>query len=81
MTNPHGRWVPDPLTPSGYRWARHGEQPATTMLPTVQPSPRPREEPAEAGENDGLVERTFNGLRPDDLELEQPPQSPAWTPT
>jgi hypothetical protein len=35
---------------------------------------------SELGENDDLVRRTFNGLRPDDLALEQPPQSPAWTP-
>jgi hypothetical protein len=36
--NVHGRWVPDPLSPSGFRWQRHGEQPATTMLPTVPPA-------------------------------------------
>jgi hypothetical protein len=30
-----GRWVPDKLSPSGFRWQRTGEQPVTTMLPTV----------------------------------------------
>lgn len=39
-------------------------------LPAVQPA---------RGENDDLIVRTFNGLRGADLELPQPPQSPAWT--
>lgn len=31
--------------------------------------------------DDGLVERTDNGLRPDDPpEQRQPPQNPAWLP-
>jgi hypothetical protein len=42
VPNPYGQFVPDPLAPSGYRWARHGEQPATSMLPIVQPTPQPR---------------------------------------
>lgn len=40
MPNPYGQFVPDSLSPSGYRWQRHGEQPATAMLPTVPPAPR-----------------------------------------
>ena len=75
MTNAYGEWVPDPLSPSGFRWRDHDEPEPTSMLPVVPPSPTPR-----AGENDDLVERTFNGLRDDDLALEQPPQSPAWRP-
>lgn len=38
MSNPYGQWVPDELAPSGMRWARHGEQPATSMLPSVAPA-------------------------------------------
>lgn len=33
-----GKWIPDPLAPSGYRWQRAGEQPPTSMLPAVQPT-------------------------------------------
>jgi hypothetical protein len=73
VPNPYGQFVPDPLSPSGFRWQRHGEHPPTQMLPAIPPAP-------ELGENDDLVRRTFNGLRADDLALEQPPQSPAWTP-
>lgn len=43
MSNIHGRWVPDPLAPSGFRWQRYDEQPPTHMMPTVAPSPQPRE--------------------------------------
>jgi hypothetical protein len=32
------------------------------------------------GEDDDLIEATDNGLRPDDLELPQPPQDPDWRP-
>lgn len=35
MPNPYGRWIPDPLAPTGYRWQRHGEPQPTQMLPTV----------------------------------------------
>jgi len=37
VSNPYGEHVPDPLSPSGYRWQRYDEQPATTMLPTIGP--------------------------------------------
>lgn len=47
-----------------------GRDPATTMLPAI----------TTAGINDHLVQRTFNGLRDDDLALEQPSQWPGWTP-
>jgi hypothetical protein len=33
-----------------------------------------------AGENDQKVHRTFNGLRPEDRALEQPPQRADWRP-
>lgn len=63
---PYFRYDPDAPSP--------GRNPALTqILPVVGPE-------SGAGENDDLVERTDNGLRPDDLDLEQPPQSPAWEP-
>lgn len=77
MPNPYGEFVPDHLSPSGYRWKRHGEHPVTQMMPIVPSSPPPTRE---QGEDDDLVEYTFNGLRDDDLDFEQPSQSPAWTP-
>lgn len=33
------------------------------------------------GEDDDLIERTDNSLRPEDLAHEQPPQDPAWRPS
>jgi hypothetical protein len=64
-------WHYDELAPTP------GEAPpVTSMLPAVRPTPYPRTD----GENDHLVEATFNGLRPDDLALRQPPQSPEWIP-
>lgn len=45
----------------------------TQLLPVVQPSPQPR-----TGADDDLVERTWNGLRPEDAALEQPPQWSGW---
>lgn len=38
MANPYGRWVPDSLSASGFRWQRHDEVPATQMLPIIQPT-------------------------------------------
>lgn len=35
VPDPVGRWVPDPLAPSGFRWQRYDEQPPTSMLPTT----------------------------------------------
>ena len=36
MPNPYGRFVDDPLAPSGYRWQRYDEPEPTGMLPVVQ---------------------------------------------
>lgn len=69
-------WVEDPREPSGWRWDRDapaGDPTPTEIFNPIAPVPQP-------GENDALVERTYNGLRADDLDLQQPPQSPAWTP-
>lgn len=44
------------------------------------PAP-PRDLTAERGQDDELVERTYNGLRAADLDLDQPPQSPAREPS
>lgn len=52
-----------------------GETPTT--LPAVLGSPVMDTQP---GADDERVERTWNGLRPDDLALPQPPQDPAWRP-
>ena len=66
-------WEPDPL----YRQITDEQlfdplppEPAMTMLP----------EPEDLTDTDRFVERTDNSLRPDDLQLEQPPQDPNWRP-
>lgn len=46
----------------------------TSLLPATPPRPAPR------GEDDHLIRRTFNGLRPADLALPQPPQDHTWRP-
>lgn len=67
MPNPYGEWTPDPLAPSGYRWRRHDEQPATTMLPAVTPN-RTVEY---AGHTDHQLEH-------DDLDVVEPDQLPSY---
>ena len=42
MSNAYGEWVPDQLSPSGFRWRDHDEPEPTSMLPIVKPSPVPR---------------------------------------
>ena len=37
VTNPYGQWVPDQLSPSGFRWRDHDEADPTSMLPVVEP--------------------------------------------
>lgn len=38
MPTPYGEFVPDPLSPSGYRWKRHDEPEPTGLLPAVNPA-------------------------------------------
>lgn len=38
VEDPIGEHVPDPLSPSGWRWRRYDEQPPTSMLPIVTPA-------------------------------------------
>jgi len=48
----------------------------------ADPAAEPVEpEQTDRGEDDHLVQYTFNGLRPDDLNLDQPSQSPSWEPS
>lgn len=63
--------------------------PATAFLPAVAGDPRfndPAHNPIAFlpvdswGEDAHLVEPTWNGLRPDDEALPQPPQDPEWRP-
>lgn len=59
-------WTPEP--PAPIPAAILGVE-DTQWVPIVTPA---------RGENDHLIERTDNGLRPDDLALRQPPQDPRW---
>jgi hypothetical protein len=68
MTNPYGQWVPDSLAPGGFRWQRHSEQPATTMLPLFTPSPRPRDEqPAPTGDVADWIDPNAPDPTPDEI--------------
>lgn len=68
-----GEHVPDPTRPSGYRWRRFDEPEPTRIQPAVE---------ALHGDEryDHLAEQSFNGLRPEDELLPQPPQDPDWRP-
>jgi hypothetical protein len=64
---------------------RYGQEPALTQVPTpYRRQPGGRVTYAGhvdwSGENDDLVTATWNGLRPADASLPQPPQDPDWTP-
>lgn len=96
MPNPYGQFVPDPLSPSGYRWQRHGEQPATAMLPPVTPhtggtvrydefedhqlSAVDQDDLSEFDDDPDLEIVQTEKLGPLDEVLLQPPQDPEWQP-
>jgi hypothetical protein len=75
MPNPYGEFVPDPLAPSGFRWRRHDEQPATTMLPTVQP----RNDSEPFGDVGDWVDPNAPDPTPDEVtDLEHPDYVHPW---
>jgi hypothetical protein len=84
----YGEWVPDSLAPSGFRWKRHGEQPATSMLPIGAPHDEPEQLPADPDQDDlseydadpDLEIVPTEKLGPLDEVIIQPPQDPDWRP-
>jgi hypothetical protein len=88
MVNPYGRWVPDSLSPSGFRWRRHDESPATTMLPIITPATVDHGGTVEyAGRQDHAlplvdvpprVDDWCENRAPEQLRGDDIPRSPTW---
>lgn len=84
MPTPYGEFVPDPLSPSGYRWKRHDEPEPTGLLPAVEqpaqmPAVHPEQDDLSAYDDDPdleIVPTEKLGLL--DEVLIQPPQEPDW---
>jgi len=75
-------WEPATMTTGALEQTVSGQAPGVqyagySYYPVAAPSDIP---PSGAGMDDALVQRTWNGLRPDDLALPQPPQDPYWRP-
>lgn len=72
MPTPYGEFVPDPLSPSGYRWKRHDEPEPTGLLPAVnpaveQPAQLPAVEQDEPGDVGDLVDPNAADPTPEEI--------------
>jgi hypothetical protein len=86
VSEPLGRWVPDKLSPSGFRWQRYDEQPPTNMLPMTPElnalhgdEEDEQEDLSHLDQSAGELVNTEK-LGPLDEVLVQPSQDPSWHP-